>query len=329
MKTVKARIGLIDTLSAIGSRDGPHLLVLGAVHGNEPCGSAALYRIIRRIEARDLVADRGRVTLVPICNPEAYTSGRRYEARDLNRAFGPVANPVSPVDHHTNALCSLMRESDVLLDLHSFRSAGEAFLFLGPENNSDAPEPFSYANDELAFAQSLGVSTMVYGWLTAFRELAESQAAFLSLPENHYLHVERLRPDSGRGTTEYFRMMGRGYAVTLECGNHSDPVSVEVAENAVLRALRYLEIVDGPPIAPQRFKRTFFFKRIYIREDANDYVATDFTQFAAIANGSLLAVRADGGEVRAPSNGAVVFKYPNAHVGQQWIYFAGTSTRGT
>ena len=38
--------GPLETVSFIGLRPGPKLIVTGAVHGNEPCGPTAIRRVI-------------------------------------------------------------------------------------------------------------------------------------------------------------------------------------------------------------------------------------------------------------------------------------------
>ncbi|MBM4225484.1 MAG: succinylglutamate desuccinylase, partial [Gammaproteobacteria bacterium] len=67
-----------------GLAPGPRLLVLGAVHGNETCGTRAIERVLGGFErgARDLL--RGSVTFVPITNPLAYRRGTRSGDRNLN-----------------------------------------------------------------------------------------------------------------------------------------------------------------------------------------------------------------------------------------------------
>jgi hypothetical protein len=56
-------------------------------------------------------------------------------------------------------------------------------------------------------------------------------------------------PRYGIGTTEYMRSTG-GYAMTLECGQHEDPDSPEVAYRAIRNALAFLGLIDAPAPAP-------------------------------------------------------------------------------
>lgn len=53
----------------LGMQPGPRLLVLGAVHGNEVCGTRAIERILAELESGALAITRGQLTLLPVTNP--------------------------------------------------------------------------------------------------------------------------------------------------------------------------------------------------------------------------------------------------------------------
>ena len=55
-------------------QDGPKLIVLGAVHGNEVCGTLAIRRLIAEIELGSIRIKRGSLTLVPITLKKAVNS---------------------------------------------------------------------------------------------------------------------------------------------------------------------------------------------------------------------------------------------------------------
>jgi uncharacterized protein len=52
-------------------QSGPRLIVLGAVHGNETCGTRAIERVLGELERGELQITRGSLTLVPVANPLA------------------------------------------------------------------------------------------------------------------------------------------------------------------------------------------------------------------------------------------------------------------
>jgi predicted deacylase len=61
----------------IGLDTGPKLIVLGAVHGNETCGTEAIRRLRHELEQNALRIERGMLTMVPIAHPLAYRLKRR------------------------------------------------------------------------------------------------------------------------------------------------------------------------------------------------------------------------------------------------------------
>src|SRR3982750_1235534 len=118
---------------------GTRLIVLGAVHGDEVCGTRAIERVVREIDAGAIRLVAGRLTLVPVTNPLAYAHRRRAGDRNLNRKLAPTPTPREHEDHVANWLCPLLAEHEVLLDLHSFRAPGVPFVFIGPRDNGGPP----------------------------------------------------------------------------------------------------------------------------------------------------------------------------------------------
>ena len=135
---------------------GPKLIVLGAVHGNETCGTRAIARILSEIDSGALRIERGTLTLVPVTNPLAYQLGQRQGDRNLNRHLLPNQAPVEFEDRIANVLCPLLAEHDVLVDLHSFHTPGMPFVMVGPRNNNDNIEPFAHAAEEGRLVAHLG-----------------------------------------------------------------------------------------------------------------------------------------------------------------------------
>src|SRR5262245_1381872 len=130
-----------DTLrihSVRALQPGTRLIVLGAVHGNETAGTRGIERVLSEIDSGGLRITRGSVTFVPVTNPLAYRNGQRIGDRNLNRNLKPHSEPRDNEDRIANALCPLLAQHDVLLDLHSFQSPGEPFAMIGPQDNSDA-----------------------------------------------------------------------------------------------------------------------------------------------------------------------------------------------
>ena len=71
-----------------GRSEGPLLLCIGGVHGNEPAGVRGLEAMVRKVrERRDVLA--GDFVAI-VGNMPALAAGRRFMAYDLNRAWTPI-----------------------------------------------------------------------------------------------------------------------------------------------------------------------------------------------------------------------------------------------
>ena len=301
---------------------GPKLIVLGAVHGNETCGTRAIEAVIAAFDAGELRLQAGRLTLVPIANPLAYAEGRRAGDRNLNRKLGPTAVPQEYEDHVANWLCPLLAEHEVLLDLHSFKSPGLPFAFIGPRDNAGPLEAFAQAAREEAIALRLGVGRIVDGWLETYATgVARRQALAASLPEANL----DLDPRYGIGTTEYMRSVG-GCAVTLECGRHDDPAAPEVGRRAIVHTLAHLGLVDAPD-PPMREIEALHLCDVVDRWHAGDAFARAWTSFDPVSAGDRIGTRHDGSAVVASVDGHIVFPNADAAVGHEWFYLAQRNTR--
>jgi uncharacterized protein len=308
---------------------GPRLIVLGAVHGNEVCGSQAIRRVLAEFACGELRIKRGQVSFVPVTNALAFAKGKREGDRNLNRDFRPAVVPLDNEDRIANVLAPLLASHDILLDLHSFNSQGEPFIFLGPENNTGDLEPFAQQAQEEAFAAALGPKRVVHGWMPAFA-----------------LGVSRRANDKvsyGVGTTEYMRSHG-GIAVTVECGNHADPQAPEVAYQAIHRALRNFDLIEicdvhgavgsMPRVVDNKVAPTEVLElyEVIDKNHVDDSFVKPWRSFDAIHAGEVIAHRApSNGQSRqaviAPQAGRVVFPNANAVVGKEWFYLARVSHR--
>lgn len=304
-----------------GLQAGPRLIILGAVHGNEVCGTRALERLIAEIDAGRLHIERGTLTVVPITNPLAYRLGQRQGERNLNRNLQPTAEPRDFEDRIANVLCPLLDAHEVLLDLHSFHTDGQPFVMLGPNDNDGALEPFAHAREEVRMAAHLGVTRVVEGWLDTYAIGVKRRRA--QHPDANPL---TLSPAYGVGTTEYMRSRG-GYGVTLECGQHNDPAAVGVAYRAVMQTLALLKLIDAPLQPPLNDYEVLRLHDVVDLAHADDTFVRPWHSFAPIAAGEPIGRRHDGSEVRASDDGFIVFPNPQALPGNEWFYFAKRSDR--
>jgi predicted deacylase len=302
---------------------GPRLIVTGAVHGNETCGTVAIRRVLDDIAAGRLSIVAGEVTFVPVTNPLAYERRQREGDRNLNRGLAPTTEPREFEDHVANWLCPLLARHDVLLDLHSFRTPGEPFVLVGPEDNAGTLEPFAHAADEAALAMRLGVRRIVDGWLSTYAEGVERRRARHALAGTT---ARNLHADFGVGTTEYMRRMG-GWGLTLECGQHDDPQAPEVAHRAILQTLAHLGLIAAPAPQPARKVQALRLFKVVDKEHAGDQLSRSWTSFDPVSAGEVIGTRQDGSPLRAEFDGCIVFPNPNSEPGQEWFYLARTHGR--
>lgn len=296
-----------------GMQAGPRLIVTGAVHGNETCGTAAILRVIDEIERGELAIIAGSVTLVPVANPMAYANGTRIGERNLNRRLMPTDDPQQFEDVVANWLCPLLARHDVLLDLHSFSAGGEAFVMVGPRNNSGTVEPFTHAASERALALRLGVRRFVDGWLSTYARGVQQRVADSA--------EQAVQIAYGVGTTEYMRSQG-GYALTLECGQHLDPAAPQVGYNAIKNTLAQLGLVAAPAPAAQVERDALSMVSVHDRRAAGDTFSAPWQSFDRLAKGQQIGMHADGTEAVAPFDCVILFPDADALPGNEWYYIA-------
>ena len=304
-----------------GLAPGPRLIVTGAVHGNETAGTRGIERVLAEIDSGQIEIVRGSVTFVPVCNPLAYRHGRRMGERNLNRRLQPTATPQDFEDRIANVLCRWLAAHEVLLDLHSFRSPGRPFVMRGPADNRGELEPFAHADAEARLAMHAGPNRVVDGWMDSYAAGVARRRARALTPGA--VHED---PSYGVGTTEYMRAVG-GYGITLECGQHEDPAAPDVARHAIRQTLALLGIAELPLAPPAQPFESLTLAEVVDRHAEGDRFAKTWTSFDTLAEGELIAWRADGSEVRAPRAGYIVFPDIGALPGHEWFYLAQASTR--
>jgi len=312
-----------------GLLPGPRLIVTGAVHGNETCGTTAIRRVMAELDAGALAIARGAVTFVPVCNPLAFRHGRRAGDRNLNRALAPTAMPSDYEDHVANWLCPLLAAHDGLLDLHSFQASGQPFVMVGPRDNSGNLEPFAQAAQEEALVRVLGVQRAVDGWLDTYaRGVARRQATAASTDPD--IDSAAATPDQqaryGVGTTEYMRAQG-GWALTLECGQHHDPQAPAVAWRAIRNTLAQVGLTDQTAPLPEQAIEALAIHEVVDKQHADDRFARDWQSFDAVPAGTLIGQRANGQAVHAPGDGWLLFPNARAEARQEWFYLARANPR--
>lgn len=279
---------MIESVTFESLTPGPTLVVLGRIHGNEPCGTLAILDAIDQIRAGRIEITRGKIIFVPVCNPKAAELNVRFVERNLNRSLYPKDNRSSYEDHIDPILCAIIEQADWLLDLHSFSTPGLPFSMP------------TLDKDSIAFAKALGVSHMVSGWSQSYINAGIAIDALLS-----------------QGTTEYARLHG-AIAITVECGQHDDPDSVTEAKRVLKAALDFHNQLP----APVGEVRLYEMQNVWFRDNRPAHFARSWQNFDAIGAGEVIARYDDGEIVTAPYDGVFVMPKSWAAHGEEWYYLA-------
>ena len=100
-----------------GSGQGPRLLIMGGVHGDEFEPMVAVRRLRQRLQ---IEVWRGEVVLIPVANEPAFRAGTRCgpDGLDLARSF-PGKCDGTTTERLAHVLAGFIRDADFFIDLHS------------------------------------------------------------------------------------------------------------------------------------------------------------------------------------------------------------------
>lgn len=185
---------------------GPTLAVIGGLHGNEPCGLAALQRLSQELENDALAFISGSIVLVH-GNPEATKQYRRFTRGgvDLNRIFDFSFLDVLPrsqwsYEHHRALeLRPFIDDWTAVIDLHSASFPTAPFAV------------WPFGEPRLPLLQRMGLEVVTRSW------------DGLGLPGSTAL-------------ISVLSQQGRN-AIAVECGQHEEP---EARDRAYRYARRFL-----------------------------------------------------------------------------------------
>lgn len=232
----------IDAIVHQGQQEGPTLMVLSGMHGNEWRHLDFFRKLDAGVEHPAL---RGRLILVPVANAVAFGSLSRNirddsDAPDMNRLFPVGPRPQNGLAEQLAKVLAeeVMAHSDALLDFHlgiwgsSLGSAivGSDFSDAGVQEGSKA------------LAQALGVPLVFE---------AKMQTVFPG-PRAAQAYAGEILKIPSCGSF----LGGAGFAPELEAGWSEDN------RRGVLNVMRSLGMLDGTVDAPERFLRYTHVQRV-------------------------------------------------------------------
>jgi len=270
----------LPCFEATGENDGPHLCLLGGIHGGEYSSIAAVVRFMNALDTSVLI---GRITAVPIVSMPSFRARTAFvmpqDGKNLNRCF-----PGSPDGTFSEVLArhvfdQLIAPSDVVLDLHG----GDMV---------EALEPFSLY-DESAVEQQARALAIAFGLPYLVRS-APSEAPI-------------------SGTTTSAAAAAGVPAVIAEVGGCGllEEDAVRMHLDGLANALRHLRMLPGEVASPRADMRSVG-RFVWLRSTEEGWWEPDVRAGDEVrAGASLGSVRNLFGDViervPAPEDGVVLF----------------------
>lgn len=278
---------MIETKTYKGTVKDKTLLILGAIHGNETCGTYAIHQLMKDIEGGELTLDKGTLILVPICNPKAYEQNKRYIDVNLNRVIGHHDNPTA-YEHYLGAeIATLIDQADYVLDLHSVHGESVPFVF------QDAA-----TIEEETFAQSMHLENIIVGWPDIYKDDVEAASEI---------------------TTQTYAGSKNIPAITVECGTHGCPKADKLAVECIYQALDFLNMARIPNLkAKPVFTKIVMDK--YIRKEQEGVMEQHWIHMDKVAKGTILAHYANGEILKAADDCFILLPFHEAQIGDEWFY---------
>jgi predicted deacylase len=284
----------IDYVSRFDSgRPGPHVMVQALTHGNELCGAIALDFLLSqglRPLAGTLTLAFANVAAFERWNPQD-PDASRFVDEDLNRVWSDEALDSTRDSIELRRARDLRRtidSVDYLLDIHSMSQACEPIMVCGTAGRG--------GEKSAMFARQLGVPRVLL--------IDKGHPAGLRV-------IER----GGFGAPESPRT-----AILIECGQHWERSSVDVAIDTTLRFLMVTGTIDSVFATP-RLRGQISSRQVTVRvthtviaKSPSFRFAKDFDGLHVISNAGEPIAYDDDATVTAPYDNTVLVMPARAHL---------------
>jgi predicted deacylase len=189
-------------------------------------------------------------------------------------------------------IITLIKKADMVVDLHSFHTAGKPFAFLD-----------STGADWVKLAHSTGLDAIVTGW------------------DDLYSPGET----EERDTITCARLLGK-IGITVECGKHTESASVEVGKEVVVRTLSHYGMCAGLPTLHSKAPGSFRRVNKLVRKEFPGSLVKEWHNLDKVSSGDVIAMYASRAPVFAPFDGYIFLPNPNCKVGDEWFYFVAANS---
>ena len=270
-------------LGSVGAAgDGPMLLALGGIHGNEPAGVHALLRVLDTIEREDIRLQGSFHAFAG--NLAALKGGARFLEEDLNRIWPEGRHhPAPPADPEDGLSPDARQREDLLAALR--------------EVVDDVPQDAEVHFLDLHTSSAEGVPFICVGDTLRNRRFARAFPVPVLLGLEEQIDGALLEYLNNRGLV----------TLGFEGGRHDSPAAVDAMEAAIWTALASAGIVDAadcthvrdaqallersgrglPPVLEVRYRHP-------IEEDDGFRMRPGYRNFQVVHAGEELADQLDG-----------------------------------
>lgn len=258
-------------------RPGPHVLINALTHGNEFCGMVAATHLLDT-----QVRPRIGTLTISFANVEAYASFDRADpfksrqlVHNLNRVWSGQwldGAEDSPELRRARELRPVVAAADHILDIHS---------------TAQRVQPF---------------------WVYPSRAANARTARDIGVPGIHLVMPEGI--GTGTPLIEHGRHGEAGFegvGLVVECGQHFEHASGELAKEVALRFLAHFGLVDADEAPrPEGSPRRYELIRTVLVKTAQARFARPVIGMETFDEGELIATD-DGEELRSPCDGCTLF----------------------
>lgn len=281
---------ILTSKNIISKIAGPKLLVLGAIHGNEPAGTIASNKVISQFNNGNLKLLKGSIEFIPVCNPAAEEKDVRFIEHNLNRVLNRHDNSDNIEKNYANQICDHIDNADYILDIHSTHLKG------------DLPTVFNdFVTEETsAWANSLNIGTVITSW----RDMLNNSDA----------------PSDFSDTVCYANKQGKK-ALLIEAGYHYEPTAEKLAYQSIIKTLEFLGMIEKTNETNVQNDVAHMYKVVLKTQESGSFVK-QWNHMDEISINDDIAVLDNGTVYKAEFDGYVVIPFPDAKPGEEWFYLA-------
>lgn len=260
-----------------------NILILGSIHGDEICGSNAIEQLRQDIITGLYWEISGTITCIPYANSSAHRAWVRQIIHNLNRIFW--TQETTGEHQMARSIEKHILESDFILDLHSFSSGVDPFVF----NDYDTPE----INQII---QNIPIPYVMTNWTNLYTESTELDT--IGFAKKHW-------------------KMG----ITIECGQNQDIRSSDNAYNYIISILNSLWAIDNNPKKPYE-KQIWITVDTIVRKKENGRFSKEWKNFDPIKKNEIIGIYDSiNTEIRAPYDGVIIMPNTSVEISWEWCYF--------